>query len=152
MNIVGINDGHNASVALCTDGKLVFALSEERPSRIKNFWGLPKISLDIIFREHCAKDMIDYFGIFRSSGADFWAYLYPHHQRANKYSLRWLFQIFVESVSPKFMTLLDKLTPKSFLISYYANLLNVPKEKIILVNHHRCHVEAARFSMNNEQT
>ena len=46
MVIVGINDGHNASVCITKDSKIFFALSEERPSRIKNFWGMPKISLD----------------------------------------------------------------------------------------------------------
>jgi len=35
MVIVGINDGHNASVCITKDSKIFFALSEERPSRIK---------------------------------------------------------------------------------------------------------------------
>jgi carbamoyltransferase len=36
MKILGIHDGHNASVALLTDGKIEFALEEERLTRIKH--------------------------------------------------------------------------------------------------------------------
>ncbi len=41
MKILGINDHHNASVALLIDGKLVCAMQEERFAREKNFWGMP---------------------------------------------------------------------------------------------------------------
>jgi carbamoyltransferase len=150
MNIIGINDGHNSSVALSMDGKIVFALSEERPSRVKNFWGVPKLSLDIIFRDHCAKEEIDYFGIYRNSGADFWVYLYPFHECAKKHSFRWFFQMLLTTVGPYLFYFLDIITPKSFLIKYYSNLLGVPKDKIILVNHHRSHIESARFSLDSE--
>jgi carbamoyltransferase len=39
--VIGIWDGHEASVSLVHDGRLVFALSEERPSRHKRCSGLP---------------------------------------------------------------------------------------------------------------
>ncbi len=42
---LGIWDGHDASVSLVVDGALVFALSEERPSRIKRFSGFPRRAL-----------------------------------------------------------------------------------------------------------
>ena len=45
MVIVGINDGHNASVCITKDSKILFALSEERPSRIKNLVPIKKISI-----------------------------------------------------------------------------------------------------------
>ena len=34
--VIGIHDGHNASVAVIRDGKLAFALQEERLTRVKN--------------------------------------------------------------------------------------------------------------------
>ena len=39
--ILGISDSHNSSASLLVDGRLVAALQEERPSRKKNFWGMP---------------------------------------------------------------------------------------------------------------
>lgn len=43
--ILGIWDGHEASVSLVVDGALVFALSEERPSRRKRHSGFPRRAL-----------------------------------------------------------------------------------------------------------
>jgi carbamoyltransferase len=41
VNVVGIHDGHNAAVALFQDGKIVYAVSEERILRVKNAGGFP---------------------------------------------------------------------------------------------------------------
>jgi carbamoyltransferase len=41
MVVLGINDSHNASVALLVDGRIVFALQEERLTRVKNWSGMP---------------------------------------------------------------------------------------------------------------
>ncbi len=43
--ILGLWDGHGAGVALLCDGELLFALSEERPSRRKRHSGFPARSL-----------------------------------------------------------------------------------------------------------
>lgn len=43
--VLGIWDGHDASVALVADGRLAFALSEERPSRRKRYSGFPSLAL-----------------------------------------------------------------------------------------------------------
>lgn len=42
---VGVHDGHNASAALVLDGKLVFAMQEERLTRIKNQGDAPGLAL-----------------------------------------------------------------------------------------------------------
>lgn len=41
MNILGIHDGHNSSVALYQDGRIVYAVEEERFIREKNQTGFP---------------------------------------------------------------------------------------------------------------
>lgn len=46
MIFLGIHVGHNASVALMINGKIIFALQEERFTNIKNFRGYPKRSID----------------------------------------------------------------------------------------------------------
>src|SRR3989339_288018 len=58
-NIISIHYGHNASVALMQDGKITFAVSEERFNRIKNSTGFPELSLRYI-KDKFASD-IDYY-------------------------------------------------------------------------------------------
>jgi carbamoyltransferase len=44
---LGIHLGHDASVAICTPQGIVFALQEERVSRIKHHFGFPRQSIEI---------------------------------------------------------------------------------------------------------
>jgi len=44
--VIGIHDGHNASVALVRDGRVEFALQEERITRVKNQGDAPGNALD----------------------------------------------------------------------------------------------------------
>ena len=44
--VVGVWDGHGASVSVVADGELVFALAEERVNRRKRFSGFPKLALE----------------------------------------------------------------------------------------------------------
>jgi len=41
MKILCIQDGHNASASLMINGKIIFALQEERFNEIKNYTGYP---------------------------------------------------------------------------------------------------------------
>lgn len=50
MNVIGINEGHNSSVCLITDGEVRFAMSEERLSRKKNEVGFPEKSLRLCMK------------------------------------------------------------------------------------------------------
>lgn len=51
MNIIGIHDGHNATVALLREGRITYAVSEERLSRVKNQGGFPARVLDRVLAE-----------------------------------------------------------------------------------------------------
>src|SRR5262245_40220096 len=48
MLVCGIHDGHNASAALVRDGRLLGALQEERPRRVKNWHGFPARAVEIL--------------------------------------------------------------------------------------------------------
>jgi len=50
MKIIGIHDGHDASVALMVDGKIIFAAQEERFSRLKGDYGFPKRAVKEMFK------------------------------------------------------------------------------------------------------
>ena len=41
MKVIGIHDGHNASACLLIDGKIEYAIQEERLTRIKNHSRFP---------------------------------------------------------------------------------------------------------------
>lgn len=48
MKIIGINDGHNASCVYMENGRIVFALQEERLSKVKNQGGMPEHVFDYL--------------------------------------------------------------------------------------------------------
>ncbi len=51
MKILGINYLSESSVALIENGKLKYAISEERLNRIKNWWGNPYKAIDFVLKE-----------------------------------------------------------------------------------------------------
>ena len=63
MIFLGINISHNASAALMKDGKIIFALQEERFTNVKNFNGYPKQSID-----YCIKYVKEKKNVYRCSG------------------------------------------------------------------------------------
>lgn len=50
MKILGIHDGHNASICLVEDGKIVFAIQEERLTYEKNKGGFPSKSIEFMLK------------------------------------------------------------------------------------------------------
>jgi carbamoyltransferase len=51
VNILGVHIGHDSSVALVRDGKLIADVAEERFTRIKHYSGVPYKSLEYCLRE-----------------------------------------------------------------------------------------------------
>lgn len=52
MKVIGIQDSHDSGVAYVEDNKVVFAVNEERLSRIKLCTGFPRLSLKMLINEH----------------------------------------------------------------------------------------------------
>ena len=50
MFILGISSDHNATAALLKDGEVVACVSEERFTRVKNFFGIPKKSIEFCLK------------------------------------------------------------------------------------------------------
>ncbi|MBM4460188.1 MAG: hypothetical protein FJ011_20895 [Chloroflexi bacterium] len=62
MRILGIHDSHNAAAALLEDGKLIAAVQEERLTREKNQYGIPRLAIqDILAMTGLGLQDIDYF-------------------------------------------------------------------------------------------
>ncbi|MCL5798042.1 MAG: hypothetical protein M1366_04530 [Patescibacteria group bacterium] len=49
ITVLGIHDGHNSGAALVRDGKILSAISEERLNNIKNYSGVPVLSIAKVF-------------------------------------------------------------------------------------------------------
>lgn len=50
MKILGVWDGHNATACLTIEGKIDSCVSEERFTRIKNYSGFPKSSIEFVLK------------------------------------------------------------------------------------------------------
>lgn len=150
MNILGISYGHNATVALVIDGKLVFCQSEERFNRIKNSTGFPSLTLEYLYENICPSRDIDKVVIFQKTNR---GYLYEkkhnfkpfqygnylsHHDKfggiwSNSW-LRWkLAQFYFRNILEKNFFVSKRK------INYYSNKSKQRKEKLLFIDHHISH-------------
>ena len=58
MKILSIHNGINSSVSYFNNGKVLESVSEERFNKIKNFEGLPIISIKYIFKKYKLEEVI----------------------------------------------------------------------------------------------
>ena len=66
MKIIGIGYLSESSVCLIENGKVKFALSEERINRKKNWYGNPHRSIELILKKfNYSKNDIDFFLTYR---------------------------------------------------------------------------------------
>lgn len=60
MLVLGINFGHDASVCIIQNGKIIAAIEEEKISRIKQDFGWPRYAMERLFKEyHLRKKDVD---------------------------------------------------------------------------------------------
>src|SRR4051812_40788585 len=87
MNIIGINVSHNASASLMVDGKIVIATQEERFTKVKNFCGYPKQSIDYCLTYLKKNNLtVDKVAFTTSQGVAFWfAYPIQHYFKMKDY-------------------------------------------------------------------
>jgi len=58
MKILGINYLSESAVALIDNGKLKYAISEERLNRKKNWWGNPYRSIDYVLKQLSLRNIL----------------------------------------------------------------------------------------------
>ena len=66
MKILGINYLSESSVALIENGKLKYAISEERLNRVKNWWGNPFNAIEFVLKE--TNNKIEDIDLFATHG------------------------------------------------------------------------------------
>lgn len=162
MNILAIHDGHNASVALLQDGRITYAVSEERFTRIKNQGGFPSGATKRILSEAGLRpDQLDRVALCSSGPLrpewvqrDLIMNRYDQYCSYRPGYAERLRSKLVDVLPDKFVKGLKKVfRPNSF--KKYKELedqrmaplfgLGFSREKIIHVDHHQCHAAGAYY-------
>ncbi len=173
MIILGVNDHHNASACLLKDGKILYAMQEERFVRSKNFWGTPKKSVDSVL-EHSG---ISY------SDVDLIVFAGKSHAGKVNFSRKDQIQVFKDSIQmdifdtirgrnsvsiwkvakrkvhvvlrslfPKWFyrkTLLDSQSKRIEIFhSYFPKMQGKPYE---FIDHHECHFSTAYYGEKHRE-
>jgi carbamoyltransferase len=158
MNVIGIHDGHNASVALLQDGKLVFALSEERLVRRKNAGGIPINAINRLLADTSLdSNSIDYVAVSgtappRPEWIERDKIMSRYREQFSKEPAR--LQGIFERVSHLFSSSKGSAARLTE-ISSAERLEKLAKmgfrpERIILLDHHRCHAAAAYYASRRQ--
>ena len=179
MIVLGIHIGHGASAALMNNGEIISCFQEERFTKIKNFQGYPKKSiqecLDYLYNKSLDIDVVAfsskfYFGEalkyplqnFFSIG-EFKSYYgeeYYDLKLQGKSTSNFFKKLkSIKEKKIKFKTILDnypdkKLKSNKFLRSIFEKDLiknsKVKISKIVYLDHHECHASYAYYSIKKK--
>lgn len=142
--VIGIHDGHNSSVALLKEGKLIDVLQEERFSRVKNAGNFPEVAAnDIISRNNCNLNgrIISLNGLYMSYGI--WDKDTILQDYENSKSLTTLVKAKMRSNKTIFS--LYKSYKTKIRTSLLNKLLSSLSSSIQFVEHHTAHAAAAYY-------
>lgn len=139
MRYLGINIGHDASIAIITkDYKVILAISEERLNRKKNYFGFPYESLKHVPKGH--------YQIAISNSYDNW-------KNTEKRYLEILFNTnlkkYYDPINERRWGYSFKSKKKTFDLRSIINIFKsygIIADKIDFFDHHECHAASAIYS------
>ncbi len=147
MRILGIHDGHNSSVCLIEDGKIVYAVQEERFTYEKNQGGLPVHAINIVDKMF-GLDSISHFAFAGLYMGDY----------------DWSRQAIIRSYGTSHAwgnILKQSLKKQKIVFDLYRRIMNtkrlrgitdrLPAQKIKFLDHHLCHASAAYYGSGNHK-
>jgi carbamoyltransferase len=145
MKIIGIHDGHNASLCVLDKGEMKFAIQEERFTYVKNQGGLPYKSIEYL-REHFTindEDVICFTGF---------------HVPAFDWTKSAVLDLYDKSDSTS-NVLKHYLKNIDFIYSFYSKQVNktrlekiskaFPDHKAVFIEHHLCHAATTYYGLGN---
>lgn len=168
MRILGINFGHNGTIAVLEDGKIMFCQSEERINRIKNSYGFPYETLKYIKNKYYPIDL----AVFNFSWPYFFAPLKENNFQTFRYiddfkktrplNLKNLLQFILWKFNPILFAKILKYKNRKHISKlndlleeerdeYFSKLLELDKSKIIYLNHHIAHALSVCFNLNSNK-
>jgi len=154
LNIIGIYVGHNATVSLIKDNKLVSAISEEKFTNIKNTCGFPLRSFEYTLREfELDPSNVDYV-VFSSThiGGGSLHGVAPDYDSDTKTSPIWDLQynFFGDSITQgifpeigKLMLEKGKIPGQKKLREFVIKTFHFRDSQIMFADHHLCHAYSA---------
>ena len=152
MLILGIHDGHNASVCLMENGQIKYVIQEERVTGVKNKGGFPYESLKLLFEVTGLKpDDIDYVGLngnyMPMAGEDITREKIMEYYRA---LLKPLGTARLRNFLKTFKVLDNLVIKKNkSLRLQILEQLGFPKRKVFFIEHHLAHASCGYFGMGN---
>jgi carbamoyltransferase len=161
LKIIGIHDGHNSSVALFDDNSIVYALSEERLTRIKNKGGIPINALRRLLDDMGLKPSdVDFIAMSGTSPPrpewverDLIMNRYKHQagriKGCNVNPIRLIKSIYklISTFKNKYTSNTHKKLEDNRVKEIYD--IGFTNSQIKLVDHHQCHASASIFSSGN---
>jgi carbamoyltransferase len=147
-SVIGIHSGHNSAVSLVENGSLVFAIQEERLTRVKNQGGLPTLGLYEIFKnsDKVTRNSYD------THVAYGWRAIYTHSWERER--LIKSYGLNSPTLSGRMKSLIRKNKVLSELINRkrtvemenkLKSLLDLSSVRINHLEHHLCHASSAYF-------
>tara|TARA_B100000401_G_C52811394_1_gene723978 strand:+ start:2090 stop:3772 length:1683 start_codon:yes stop_codon:yes gene_type:complete len=136
MYLLGLHNSLGSGVALFKNNKLLFAVQEERLNRIKNFDGFPQKSLNLIYKKfNLSPNKISYYIYGFKKNFYFDKFI----KKNLKKRLQKLNPVQKKKFDKriKIENLRDRREVNQFL--YFAKKNNIPKKKIIFMDHHLSH-------------
>lgn len=157
MRVVGIHDGHNASIAYVEDGVLRFAIQEERLNLIKNYWGFPFLSIDFLFSmlgvNHETIDAYVFSSKYMPKGLDTAGLLKAYGNDSGVYRI--LRNRMAESSTYRMLTIHQLRNKKSLNANMETrrsclNKYGISPGKVHFVDHHLSHASAAYYGLRRD--
>lgn len=168
MKILGIHCGHNATVALLEDGKMVFCQSEERLNRLKNSGGFPAETVKYVY-DHFGKDIdlavfssrfIQHdFNFFKNNGFKS-VRLSLDIGKGKSLNSRTLIKYILWKYFSRFFSFLFKIRNnlkgkllenrplKKEAITFFSKTLNISPDKLVFLYHHTAHALSPCFNLD----
>lgn len=168
--IIGIGFGHLATVAVMINGEIVFAVSEERLRRVKNYVGFPSLAYQEALRRFCQgnADLVDVIAIPTDSNQEFDFYIaqcrfpdgryFKPYRFTEKSSIPREYSEDREALGAQYIREEDRIFEalkndahlSERAVSYYAEKTGVGKEKIQLIDHHTAHCYSSLLFIEQE--
>ena len=159
MNVVGIHDGHNASVAAIQNGRVIAACQEERLSRVKNQGGTPIQALEETLRlggidSFDQVDKVVVAGTISQPPYITRTDVLQDYANMSRFGKSWLGGLRAISADTKLFRNVRMFAQSKRQINQAQSLRSaslvkagVPLEKITFVDHHTAHASSAYYGL-----
>ena len=156
MYILGINTGLGASICLLKDGKVEFAIEDERITKKKNFGGFPSASLKYLKNNYSAQlSQLDYLCICDNQDVTV-----TLEEMISRFEFRFIKK--KQSFFDNIKNIIKILIPHNILVGLSKSQIKKPlldkikeelsgldfsKVKVMRLQHHLCHASAAYYGL-----